>query len=78
MSQDPAAVAESSARPGQRAGERVSFYLWTALALAAAVTTVVISWHAKGGTTDPTALPPGGARDERSASTRHARRTDPR
>jgi high-affinity iron transporter len=42
-----------------RAGERVSFYLWTAIVLAAAVTIVVISWHAKGGTTDPTALPAG-------------------
>jgi high-affinity iron transporter len=42
-----------------RAGERVSFYIWTAIVLAAAVTIVVISWHAKGGTTDPTALPAG-------------------
>ncbi len=27
--------------------------------LAAAVTVVIVSWHAKAGTTDPTALPPG-------------------
>jgi FTR1 family protein len=39
--------------------ERVSFYIWTALALAVAVTAVVLGWHARGGTTDPTALPPG-------------------
>ncbi|HUB72719.1 MAG TPA: FTR1 family protein [Solirubrobacteraceae bacterium] len=43
----------------RRAGERVSFYVWTALALAVAVTVVVLGWHAKGGTADPTALPPG-------------------
>jgi high-affinity iron transporter len=42
-----------------RAGERVSFYAWTAVVLALAVTVVVIGWHAQGGTTDPTALPPG-------------------
>jgi len=58
MSQDQP-VATSSRRPARRAGEQVSFYLWTALVLAAAVTIVVISWHAQGGTTDPTALPPG-------------------
>jgi high-affinity iron transporter len=34
-------------------------YVWTALVLAIGVTVVVLSWHAKGGTTDPTALPPG-------------------
>ncbi len=43
----------------RRARERVSFYVWTALALALAVTVVVLGWHAKGGTTDPTALPAG-------------------
>lgn len=42
-----------------RPRERVSFYAWTAITLALAVTVVVVSWHAKGGTTDPTALPPG-------------------
>jgi high-affinity iron transporter len=39
--------------------ERVSFYIWTALALSVAVTAVVLGWHARGGVSDPTALPPG-------------------
>jgi high-affinity iron transporter len=39
--------------------ERRSFYVWTAIVLGLAVTTVVLGWHARGGTTDPTALPPG-------------------
>jgi high-affinity iron transporter len=43
----------------KRFNERVSFYVWTAIVLAVAVTAVVLGWHAKGGTTDPTALPPG-------------------
>src|SRR3984957_6022783 len=42
-----------------RAGERVSLYIWTAVALAIGVTVVVLGWHAKGGTTDPTDLPAG-------------------
>jgi high-affinity iron transporter len=42
-----------------RSTERLSFYLWTALALAIAVTVVVLSWHATGGTADPTDLPKG-------------------
>jgi high-affinity iron transporter len=37
----------------------VSFYVWTAIVLAAAVAVVVVSWHAAGGTTDPTDLPAG-------------------
>jgi high-affinity iron transporter len=48
---------QSGGRP--RVQERVSFYIWTALALAVAVTVVVLGWHARGGTTDPTALPRG-------------------
>src|ERR1700733_4871462 len=52
-----------TARPKQvvskRLNERVSFYVWTAVVLAVSVTAVVLGWHAKGGTTDPTALPPG-------------------
>jgi high-affinity iron transporter len=40
-------------------GSRVAFYVWTAVVLAVSVTIVVISWHARGGTTDPTSLPPG-------------------
>jgi high-affinity iron transporter len=39
--------------------ERVSFYVWTAVVLAVAVAAVVLGWHARGGTTDPTALPAG-------------------
>ena len=51
---------ESDARPtGKRVSERRSFYVWTALVLGVCVTAVVLGWHAQGGTTDPTALPPG-------------------
>jgi high-affinity iron transporter len=46
-------------RPAKRASERAGFYVWTAIVLAVAVVAVVLGWHAKGGTTDPTALPPG-------------------
>jgi len=35
------------------------FYVWTAVVLAAAVVVVVLGWHARGGTTNPTALPRG-------------------
>ena len=34
--------------------QSASFYIWTAVVLAAAVLIVVFSWHASGGTTDPT------------------------
>ncbi len=37
-----------------RSGSRASLYLWTAVLLAAAVTAVVLGWHAHGGTPDPT------------------------
>jgi len=54
---------EGTSRPtrvlAKRFNERVSFYVWTAIVLAVAVVAVVLGWHAKGGTTDPTALPPG-------------------
>jgi high-affinity iron transporter len=56
--QEKGATAVARARPARR-GERLSLYVWTALALAITVTLVVISWHAQGGTTDPTALPAG-------------------
>src|ERR1700728_4729484 len=59
MAQDQAAVKSPGALPARRANERVSFYVWTAVIRAVAVATVVLGWHAKGGTTDPTALPPG-------------------
>ena len=51
ISEPPTATPAPRAR---RAGERVSFYVWTALVLAAAVGLVVLSWHARGGTPDPT------------------------
>src|SRR5580693_1255688 len=57
MSQVALGKPAKSSRP--RPTERVSFYVWTALVLAASVAVVVVSWHARGGTTDPTALPPG-------------------
>ena len=59
------AVNETStlaSRPAKRTASRsssVSFYVWTAVVLAAAVAIVVVSWHAAGGTTDPTDLPAG-------------------
>jgi len=42
-----------------RRGERVSFYVWTVVVLVVAVVVVVVSWHARGGTADPTDLPAG-------------------
>ncbi len=59
MAQNPPATAQPQPIPGKRVSERASFYVWTAIVLAVAVTAVVLGWHAKGGTTDPTALPPG-------------------
>src|SRR3984885_13491984 len=57
----PEPVPATASRPAtrRRPGERIAFYVWTALALAVAVVVVVLGWHARGGTTDPTALPPG-------------------
>jgi high-affinity iron transporter len=43
----------------KHANERISLYVWTVVVLAVAVGVVVLGWHARGGTTDPTALPPG-------------------
>jgi high-affinity iron transporter len=54
----PANLAES-ARRRPRPGERLGFYVWTAVVLAVAVVVVVLSWHARGGTADPTDLPAG-------------------
>jgi high-affinity iron transporter len=50
-------AARESARP--ESGSRLALYAWTLLILAAGVGIVIVSWHAKGGTTDPTALPAG-------------------
>jgi high-affinity iron transporter len=46
-------------RGAKRVNERASFYVWTAIVLAVSVTAVVLGWHARGGTTNPTELPPG-------------------
>jgi high-affinity iron transporter len=57
------AVAAPAAGRGARtpAGSRTAFYVWTVIVLAVAVAAVVLGWHAKGGTVDPTDLPPGHA-----------------
>ena len=48
-------TAQSSAsKAGGRTGNSRSFYIWTAVVLIAAVLIVVFSWHAAGGTPDPT------------------------
>jgi high-affinity iron transporter len=52
----PSGTAESSRR---RPSERLGFYVWTAVVLVVAVVVVVVSWHARGGTADPTDLPAG-------------------
>jgi high-affinity iron transporter len=59
MSQDQATVERPRQGTAKRVNERVSFYVWTAVVLTVAVVAVVLGWHAHGGTTDPTALPPG-------------------
>jgi high-affinity iron transporter len=59
MSEGPDRSTQAARPVSRRAGERVSFYVWTAVVLAAAVAIVVLGWHARGGTTDPTDLPPG-------------------
>ena len=56
MGDRAATTAGSSTAP--KRSERVSFYIWTAIVLTVAVTAVVLGWHAKGGTPDPTSLPP--------------------
>ncbi len=59
MSADPATTTQATTPTAKRASERASFYVWTAIVLAVAVAVVILGWHARGGTTDPTALPPG-------------------
>jgi high-affinity iron transporter len=54
-------VRASLSRPGaarKRRREQLGLYLWTAVVLAVGVAVVALSWHAKGGTADPTDLPP--------------------
>jgi high-affinity iron transporter len=55
----PNAQAPARKAPAKRVHERVSFYVWTVVVLAIAVMAVILGWHANGGTTDPTKLPPG-------------------
>jgi|HubBroStandDraft_2_1064218.scaffolds.fasta_scaffold05420_8 high-affinity iron transporter len=57
--QPPEGTASPRQTASKRLNERVSFYVWTAVVLAVTVVAVVLGWHARGGTTDPTALPPG-------------------
>jgi high-affinity iron transporter len=59
MSKDQADAGGPRRATAKRFNERTSFYVWTALVLAVAVVAVMLGWHAQGGTTDPTALPPG-------------------
>ena len=59
MAQDRTAAGQLERSTPRRVNERVSFYVWTALVLAVAVAVVILGWHARGGTTDPTDLPPG-------------------
>jgi high-affinity iron transporter len=61
---EPPAISPGAAEPPERrvtkrVNERASFYVWTAIVLAVAVTAVVLGWHARSGTTNPTELPPG-------------------
>jgi len=60
VSADPTTTAAKATAPtAKRASERASFYVWTTIVLTVAVAVVILGWHARGGTTDPTALPPG-------------------
>jgi high-affinity iron transporter len=59
MSHDEPASGQAQISAAKRPTERLSVYLWTALVLAIGVVAVVLGWHARGGTTDPTALPKG-------------------
>lgn len=47
---DEPRVASGARRPGSQ----VSLYVWTAVVLAVSVTAVILGWHARGGTPDPT------------------------
>jgi high-affinity iron transporter len=49
-----ATTTTKSERTGKRSQSK-GFYIWTGVVLVAAVLIVVFSWHASGGTTDPTA-----------------------
>jgi high-affinity iron transporter len=54
---DTAVARPPTKRRAQPDGERAAaFYVWVAVVLAMAVTAVILGWHARGGTADPTAL----------------------
>lgn len=53
-----AEAAATSATEDSSSG-RAGLYVWTAVVLAVAVVAVVLGWHARGGTPDPTDLPAG-------------------
>src|SRR5580658_646520 len=59
MKQEQTAAGNPERGAAKRVNERVSFYVWTAVVLAVSVAVVILSWHARGGTTNPTELPPG-------------------
>ncbi len=59
MTHTQANIGQGEHRVAKRVGERMSFYVWTAVVLGVSVAAVVLGWHARGGTADPTALPPG-------------------
>ena len=53
-----AALSESTTQTPASKGPKqgsLTLYLWVAVVLAVAVTAVIVSWHARGGTPDPTA-----------------------
>ncbi|HEX5308547.1 MAG TPA: FTR1 family protein [Solirubrobacteraceae bacterium] len=56
-----ASAADIAAAPlaGDSSSGRAGLYLWTAVVLAVAVVAVVLGWHARGGTPDPTDVPAG-------------------
>ncbi len=58
MAQDQATAEPHPHTNVRRFNERANFYVWTAIALGVSVLVVILGWHAKGGTTDPTALAP--------------------
>ncbi len=59
MSEGQTAAARPRQDTAKRINERASFYIWTAVVLAVAVTVVVLGWHAKGGTANPAEVPAG-------------------
>jgi high-affinity iron transporter len=59
MAQDRTATGQLERSAPRRVNERVSFYVWTVIVLAVSVAVVILGWHARGGTTNPTELPPG-------------------